>query len=81
MTDDPHRGLKQGGDEMSTDYETTKDLLSLVGWKVSVKEIRSWSEKRRDKIEDWAAAVHLEASDNIVRVPKRPRFKGVRDIS
>lgn len=53
----------------------TQDILILASYKVTLKEIRSWSPERRERIEKWAAAVHLRASDNIVRVPPRPRFK------
>lgn len=57
------------------DEDTIQDILALVSCQVTKKEIRSWSPELRERIVKWAGAVHLRASDNIVRVPKRPRFK------
>lgn len=55
--------------------KATQDLLILVSYQVTLKEIRSWSPERRARIETWAGACYLRASDNHVRVPSRPRFK------
>lgn len=57
------------------DHKVTQDILTLVGLAVTLKEIKSWSNEKRLKIEKWAGACHLRASDNIIRIPPKPRFK------
>lgn len=57
---------------------TTKDVLLLVDVHVTLKEIRSWSTAKRRKIEQWAGAMYLRASDNIVKIPKCPRFRRIK---
>lgn len=52
----------------------TQDLLLLVGYRVTFKEMRKWSELRREDIEEWATCCHLRASDNNIIVPPKPRF-------
>ena len=56
------------------DHRITRDLLLLVGIKVTFAAIREWKPSQIEAAEEWAAAMHLRASDNIVRVPPRPRF-------
>lgn len=57
------------------DNRIIRDILLIASCRVTLKEIESWSPERKEKIVKWAAACHLRASDNNVRVPKRPRFK------
>lgn len=59
----------------NADAKTVQDMLTLVSCRVTLKEIKSWSPERRERIEKWVSACHLRASDNNVRIPKRPRFK------
>ena len=57
------------------ELRSIQDLLALVDHKVTLKEIASWSNDKREKVVKWAGKVHLRASDNIVRVPPKPKFK------
>jgi len=50
------------------------DLLSLVSVVYSPRSISRWSIPMRRRAQRWAWATHLRASDNPVRVPKRPDF-------
>ncbi len=56
------------------DFKLLQEMLDMVDCKVSLREILSWTDEQREQAETWAAKVHLRASDNIVRVPTRPRF-------
>lgn len=56
------------------DEHLTQDLLLLIPIKVSLKEIRRWTPQQVEAAEKWCAAIHLRASDNIVRVPPKPKF-------
>ena len=60
------------------DHRITRDLLLLVGIKVTFAAIRQWKPAQIEAAEEWAAAMHLRASDNIVRVPPRPKFRAPR---
>lgn len=51
-----------------------RDLLSLVECSPSLKAIKAWTPEQTELARNWAAKVHLRASDNIVRVPSRPTF-------
>lgn len=57
------------------DDHIVQDVLALVDCKVTLKEIRSWSKTKREKVVKWAGACHFRASDNNNRVPPKPRFK------
>ncbi len=59
---------------MKNDPHVTQDLLLLVSINVSLRTIRGWTKRQVEAAEKWAASVHLEASDNIVRVPPKPKF-------
>ncbi len=59
---------------MKPDIHITQDLLLLVCIKVPLSRIRSWTPQQVEAAEKWAASVHLRASDNIVRVPPKPKF-------
>ncbi len=56
------------------DAEVTADLLGLVGISVSSEIVSVWTEEQVQAAEDWAAAAHLEASDNDVKAPPMPGF-------
>jgi len=49
-----------------------RDLLLCVSYDVPIDIIKQWDPERRQLVEDWAAAHHLAASDNIIEVPTRP---------
>ena len=62
------------GDKMTTgmdynnpDYETSKNILSLIGKNLTRKVWDSWQNIQRIRAVKYAFAVHLSASDNIVR--------------
>jgi hypothetical protein len=52
----------------------TRDLLLLAGLRVPLIDLREWSGWQFTQADEWAAAVHLRASDNGNRVPPTPRF-------
>ena len=60
-----------------TSYETrirsTHDLLLLVDIKVPLVVMREWSSWELEQAEKWAGQSYLAASDNVVRIPSRPR--------
>ena len=56
----------------SEDLEVLRDLLSLADEEVEIEWLRALTPAQRDELGDWAARIHLRASDNPVRVPKRP---------
>lgn len=56
--------------------EVLRDLLELVGWTADLATIAAWPLSRRVEAEAYVVRVHLRASDNIVRVPQRPRWMG-----
>jgi hypothetical protein len=62
------------GDEDNSP-ETTTAILSLVlpaSPEELLEDVRPWSEEERKSAIVWASAVHLRASDNIVKVPDEP---------
>lgn len=55
--------------------ETVVDLLALVEVRVTRDEVSGWTVGMRRHAADYAAALHLHASDNTdVIVPSRPAF-------
>lgn len=56
--------------------ETLRDLLELVGWTADPAVIAAWPMVKRVEAEAYVVRVHLRASDNIVRIPPRPRWMG-----
>jgi len=56
------------------ELEIICDVLGLVGVNKSWVELSKYSYKQIKQAENWAAKSYLQASDNNVRVPKRPRF-------
>lgn len=55
-------------------FAVSHDVLALVGRKLTRAAWRTWSERERVEAMNWAAAVHLRASDNVVRVPAIPPY-------
>ena len=53
---------------------STRDLLLLADIKVPLIDLREWSGWQFTQADEWAAAVHLHASDNNNRVPAKPGF-------
>ena len=54
--------------------EALSDLLLLANVTRSPATVAEWSPEQRALAYEWAAAVHLSASDNDVEVPERPEF-------
>lgn len=54
--------------------EVAADILGLVCVDVTVEQVRAWSAEMVEQAVEWAAAVHMAASDNDVEVPARPGF-------
>jgi hypothetical protein len=61
-------------DVESIPHEALSDLLLLVNVTRSPVQVAEWSREQRAAAYEWAAAVHLSASDNDVEVPERPEF-------
>ena len=59
---------------MSRDPHITQNLLLLVSVHVTLRTIRKWTPAQVEAAEKWAAACHLRASDNVVRIPPKPGF-------
>lgn len=58
-------------------FNTLRDMLLLVGRDLSREKFNAWSQAERNKAERWAAATHLRASDNPVKVPPLPAHVSV----
>lgn len=56
------------------DEEATAELLSVVGIDIDGESVAFWQDHQVRDAEDWAAAVHLRASDGAVHVPPMPMF-------
>lgn len=56
------------------DEEATAGLLSVVGIDIDGESVAGWEDHQVRDAEDWAAAVHLRASDGDVHVPPMPMF-------
>lgn len=65
--------MKKGA-KMKRQDAVTSSLLLLVGIDAPVRLVATWTDDHVRDAEKWAGAVHLKASDNIVRVPPRPCF-------
>lgn len=61
-------------DTWQRDEEATASLLLLIGIDVDGESVAAWEDHQVREAEDWAAAVHLRAGDNAVRVPPMPMF-------
>lgn len=53
--------------------EILQSMLSLIGYEVGTAKISSWGEDVKEDVEKYCAKVHLKASDNNVRIPKKPK--------
>jgi hypothetical protein len=49
------------------------DLLAMISLKVPPSVVANWGKETRYEVEKYCMDVHLRASDNIVRVPPKPR--------
>ena len=54
------------------DCQATRDLLLLADVDVPLEVIKNWTPTQFCLAEEWATRVYLDASDNNVRIPKRP---------
>lgn len=67
-----------GGRTMQQEYEDNPRgcflVLMLTEADVTEEEVEAWTPEMREEAEKWAAASHLEASDNDIDVPPRPDF-------
>lgn len=54
--------------------EAIRGLLSLAEVYLPESVIAGWSAEQRSEAKAWAANVHLQASDNDVKVPSKPAF-------
>lgn len=62
-------------DDEEITADVLSDLLSLVGVDCPVEAISDWTFEQMEQAREWAAGVHLQASDNDeVEVPLRPKF-------
>jgi len=50
-----------------------RDVLMLIDYNVPFSVIMGWSENTKQKVFNYAISVHLRASDNNNRVPKKPK--------
>ncbi|MBW2142628.1 MAG: hypothetical protein JRG97_16505 [Deltaproteobacteria bacterium] len=55
--------------------EDVRDILALVMDEgPEIEEIQGWTVRQAQEALEWAGALHMYASDNIVRVPDKPDF-------
>lgn len=48
-------------------------ILTLVDYEIPTEEIaKNWTQDEIEAAVKWASACHLAASDNVVKIPKRP---------
>lgn len=53
-------------------YLVLDSTLSLIGYSINVDTFKSWTADQRARVAEYAACVHLRASDNGIEVPERP---------
>jgi hypothetical protein len=58
----------------SSKPETLVSLLSLVEVPITTRDLVRLSAEQLHEVEEWAALVHLKASDNPVKVPPKPKL-------
>lgn len=56
------------------DLAILQDMLALVDVRVTVRELERRTATERYAAEQWAGLQHLRASDNRVRVPRKPAW-------
>ena len=67
--------LEDGLDESDTeDPEVVRDLLVLANVFVEKEGISKWTKEQRNEASTWAAATHMKATGQKVKVPDRPEF-------
>lgn len=64
------------GDCPGPAVENVMICLSLVDRETKPKIVQAWTPEQRYAAMNWAARVHLAASDKRVRVPPMPAFIG-----
>lgn len=65
--------IEQEPEWQRDDEATYCTLLLIGGHNVSPDAIASWSDEQCQQAEQWAMAIHLQASDNVdVEVPRTP---------
>jgi hypothetical protein len=69
--DDPRKVEWKAGDVAAAEVHTA---LLLADVEVPITTIEEWTEEQRRAAGTWAMAIHLDASDNDVRVPPKPMF-------
>jgi hypothetical protein len=63
-------------------FNEAKDILSLIGKKLTRAAWFAWSAQQREKAITFAGAAHFRASDNHVAVPPMPEWvKELKDFS
>lgn len=61
--------------EADIENDVLYDLLSLVlEAPPSIQIIDSWTDDQKSQAEEWAACLHLAASDNPIDIPQKPDF-------
>jgi hypothetical protein len=53
---------------------TTRDVLGLVGYSISLREAQAWTPDDRKRAADWCYAVYLNNQDMRVSIPQKPDF-------
>lgn len=66
---------------MKEQIEIIQDTLLLINLKVTKKAIKSWTQKQKDEVIKYCSSVHFRASDNHVKVCKKPSvLNGYKEI-
>ena len=60
--------------QWTRDNQATQLCLLMIDLDIPEAEIASWTDEQCQKAEEYAAAIHLRASDNIIRIPPMPEF-------
>lgn len=63
-----------------TSDDVVRDLLLLIGEKVSLETIATWTEDQKFLACVWAGRIFAKANDNAgIKIPKRPEFLPTRE--
>jgi hypothetical protein len=69
------RGADEAEEPFDRNDEITRDFLEMVSMNVPIETIGTWTDEQVRLAEEYASAVHLNASDNDdVVIPPRPAF-------
>lgn len=66
------RSVADNTPEWTRDNKVLRDLLGLAGVNIPLQTVKRFTDTQAFDSEEWASAVHLEASDNDVEIPMRP---------